>query len=90
MADMNEALDRDAEFRSRFDEAQRDYVRRRDSFVAVPGGIGGGPFDRIKCLHAHFAHYAVTGRNPVGEWTQGANGFDLLRPPPCVSCEKRQ
>jgi len=31
-------------------------------------GIGGvGKLDKIKCLHAHLAHYLATGNNPVGE-----------------------
>ncbi len=41
-----------------------DYAK--DTLLKV--GIGGvGDFSKIKCLHAHFAHYLATGANPVGE-----------------------
>lgn len=52
--------------------AHRDYETERDRLIADPeaprptGGVG-GTTEGVKCLHAHFAHHAAGGQNPVGE-----------------------
>jgi hypothetical protein len=33
-----------------------------------PSGGVGGTRRGVKCLHAHYAHYLVTGDDPVGRW----------------------
>lgn len=85
MQEVNERLRVDPGFAAAFAEAQRDYIRRRDEWhrLEAAGGVGGGPLDRVKCLHAHFAHHAVCDCNPVGAWVAEQAG-PLLRPPPCV------
>jgi hypothetical protein len=78
-------LREDPAFAAAFDAAERDYVTRRDALAKLEagGGIGGGPSDRVKCLHAHFAHHLVCRCNPVGTWVEEQIG-DVLRPPPCA------
>jgi hypothetical protein len=85
MRELNERLHADEEFRARFDAANADYVARRDAYHRLEGagGVGGGPSDRVKCLHAHLAHQLVRGGNPVGEWVLEEIG-DVLHPPRCV------
>lgn len=85
MEDLNQRLRSDPDFARAFEAAQRDYVARREALHRLEGagGVGGGPSDRIKCLHAHYAHHLVCGCNPVGEWVTERIG-DVLRPPPCV------
>lgn len=68
------ALAHDASFRELFLSAQRDYIERRKQEATDPThpifatGIGGvRRLTSIKCLHAHYAHYLVTGLNPLGE-----------------------
>ncbi len=85
MQDLTTRLRSDPDFASAFAAAERDYVERRDSLERLDGagGVGGGPSDRVKCLHAHYAHHLVCRCNPVGAWVQEQIG-DLLQPPPCV------
>lgn len=85
MQDLTARLRTEPEFARDFGAAERDYVERRDALERLDnaGGIGGGPSDRVKCLHAHLAHHLVCDRNPVGAWVQERIG-DVLRPPPCV------
>jgi hypothetical protein len=85
MQDLTERLRGDADFAQAFSAAERDYVARRDSLARLEGagGVGGGPSDRVKCLHAHYAHHLVCRCNPVGEWVEGQIG-DVLAPPPCM------
>ncbi len=85
MRELSDRLASDAEFREAFDAATAEYISRRDAHHRLEGagGVGGGPSDRVKCLHAHLAHHLVCGCNPVGEWVMGQIG-DVLRPPPCV------
>lgn len=85
MRELNDRLRDDDDFRRAFDDAQADYVARRDSIHVLDGagGVGGGPADRVKCLHSHYAHHAVCGGNPVGAWVEEVAG-PVLRPPPCV------
>jgi hypothetical protein len=82
---LNERLRTDPAFAEALARAQDDYARRRDELHSLPGagGVGGGPPDRVKCLHAHYAHFAAGGPNPVGEWVARTLG-PLLREPPCV------
>jgi hypothetical protein len=75
----------DEKFASEFASAQADYVARRDALHRLEsgGGIGGGPLDRVKCLHAHYAHHLVCACNPVGAWVAERIG-DVLHSPPCT------
>jgi hypothetical protein len=85
MREITERLRSDDAFRSAFDAATTDYLARRDGHhrLETGRGIGGGPVDRVKCLHAHLAHHVVCACNPVGEWVAEQIG-DVFRPPPCV------
>ena len=80
-----ERLRTDVAFAEAFQAATQDYVDRRDTFARIEGagGVGGGPADRVKCLHAHYAHHLVCHCNPVGAWVEERIG-DVLTPPPCV------
>ena len=67
-------VDSDKEFRTRFLEAEEDYMKERNVLCRAGSpntpqvGIGGvRKLDKIKCLHAHLAHYLATDNNPVGE-----------------------
>ncbi|MBS3909718.1 MAG: DUF501 domain-containing protein [Actinobacteria bacterium] len=67
-------LSRDTELRAHLNQAQREYGEARKCGVrdtahpVYDKGIGGvRDLDAIKCLHAHFAHYLVSGSNPVGK-----------------------
>jgi hypothetical protein len=85
MQDLNDRLRTDDEFRAEFDAANADYVARRDAHHRLEGAgaVGGGPTDRVKCLHAHLAHELACGCNPVGKLVVDEIG-EVLRPPPCV------
>lgn len=85
MNGLNERLTSDADFRAAFDAANADYVARRDAIHRLEGAgaVGGGPIDRVKCLHAHLAHHLVCGFNPVGAWVCEQIG-DVFGKPPCV------
>lgn len=85
MTRLTERLQTDPDFAERFASAEHDYVARRDRLHQLEGagGIGGGPSDRVKCLHAHYAHHLVCDSNPVGEWVSEQIG-DVLHPPPCA------
>lgn len=85
MVDLNERLASDPPFAEAYRAANEDYQRERDAIApGAAGGVGGGPSDRVKCLHAHLAHYLAGRPNPVGEWVAAQ------QPPvvgPCVSQE---
>lgn len=83
---LTDRLSQDAEFAAAYAAAQADYLRRRDGLYPLDdaGGVGGGPLDRVKCLHANYAHHLVCACNPVGAWTAERIG-DVHRPPPCVT-----
>jgi uncharacterized protein len=75
MREMTERLADDAEARSSYEAAHRDYVDRRDAVAReegdepLPPGTqsAGGMPTRVKCLHAVVAHeLAVPGVNPFG------------------------
>lgn len=61
----------DPAFGAALEEANRAYMAERDELLAddeLPrptGGVGGTRVG-VKCLHAHFAHTAAGGENPVG------------------------
>lgn len=85
ISEVNERLAEDPEFAAELVRAQADHRGRRDGLHTLleGGGIGGGRADRVKCLHAHFAHHAVCGCNPIGAWVEARTG-PLLHAPPCV------
>lgn len=62
----------DPEFAAGLEKAHADYAAEREALVEdddVPrpsGGVG-GTRRGVKCLHAHYAHHAAGGENPVGE-----------------------
>lgn len=85
MWDLTDRLASDDGFREAFHAATAEYLARRDAHhqLATGRGVGGGPVDRVKCLHAHLAHHLVCGCNPVGAWVLEQIG-DVLHPPPCA------
>lgn len=85
MRELTERLRTEADLAERFAAAESDYRGRRDALAPLEGagGIGGGPSDRVKCLHAHLAHHLVCGCNPIGEWVIERIG-DVFEPPPCA------
>lgn len=67
----------DPDFGAALEQAHRDYEKERDRLVTdtdapQPRGGVGGAGQGVKCLHAHYAHHAAGGDNPVGrlvaEW----------------------
>ena len=57
--------------KDRFEQANRRYAASRDSLMPEgaahrPDGGVAGTRAGVKCLHAHFAHHAAGGDNPVG------------------------
>lgn len=92
MREMTQRLDDDAALRERFEEACRDYLRRRDALEPLPGNpSAGGMPRRVKCLHVLVAHSLAVGPgvNPFGDealallpqwWAKG----------PCVEVDTEQ
>lgn len=70
MAALTERLDRDPELAGAYQRAHERHVALRDQLgPRVPGDpSAGGMPDRVKCLHALYAHYLATGDNPIGAW----------------------
>lgn len=66
----------DPEFAAAVERAHAEYAKERDAIVAEPqgpvptGGVG-GTSGGVKCLHAHYAHAAAGGENPVGSLVAG-------------------
>lgn len=67
----------DPEFSGALGAAHTAYQAERDSMIDADddrprpsGGVGGGS-EGVKCLHAHYAHAAAGGNNPVGELVAG-------------------
>ena len=56
--------------------AHAAYARERDALMDPsytgprPSGGVGGTRKGVKCLHAHYAYYLVTGEDPVGAWVE--------------------
>lgn len=75
---MDDRIAADPEFAEAHGFATAEYAADRDALVVAgrhshdPGGGVGGSRGGVKCLHAHYAHHAAGGANPVGEWTAGA------------------
>lgn len=80
MEALTERVGRDPELAAAYQQAHERYVALRDQLgPPVPGDpSAGGMPDRVKCLHALYAHYLATGDNPIGEWVA-----DRLEPMPC-------
>ena len=85
MSKLTEEVRQNTELATELLAADADYRRRRDALHRLEGagGVGGGPSDRVKCLHAHDAHHLVCDCNPIGRWTAEQIG-DVLKEPPCV------
>jgi hypothetical protein len=62
----------DPEFAAALEHAHAAYAAERDRLITDPelpapsGGVA-GTARGVKCLHAHYAHHAAGGANPVGE-----------------------
>lgn len=61
----------DRVFGEALEGAHAAYAAERDALIAPgvspePSGGVGGTARGVKCLHAHFAHHAAGGENPVG------------------------
>lgn len=66
----------DREFGAALEQAHADYAAERGALVAKgpapsPSGGVGGTAKGVKCLHAHYAHFAAGRDNPVGELVAG-------------------
>ena len=88
--DLTTRLETDAAFKAAFDRAQADYAAARDARLPadspvrerLAGGVGGSR-GGVKCVHAHYAHHAAGGENPVGRWAAARiEPLDCERP--CV------
>ena len=75
-----------------------DYAAAHERYVAFRDRLGppvprnpsaGGMPDRVKCLHALYAHHLATDDNPIGEWVAG-QVEPLPCPAPCVGPEPGQ
>jgi hypothetical protein len=67
---LNDRIEVDAAFAEAVDRGHRAYARERGRIVAGAeawGGVGGTRVG-IKCLHAHYAHFAAGGDDTVGVW----------------------
>ena len=68
-------LESDPELARRHEMTMTRYRTRRDDMVDEsldrprPSGGVGGAVAGVKCLHAHYADFAVGNDNVVGEWT---------------------
>jgi hypothetical protein len=70
MREMTARLKTDADLRSRYAAAHRDYLARRDAIESLDGDVSaGGMPDRVKCVHALVAHSLAAGAgvNPLGD-----------------------
>lgn len=80
MEELTEQVRRDPDLAAAYRRAHDRYVALRDRLgPPVPGDpSAGGMPDRVKCLHALYAHRLATGDNPVGAWVA-----DRVEPMPC-------
>lgn len=67
-ARLEQHIEADPRFRAELFESDKDYRRERDGNESLNVGIAGNrdPF-KLKCLHAHAAHYLAGGMNPIGQ-----------------------
>lgn len=67
MRELNERLASDRELAEAYGSAHVSYLTERDAIAVLPShASAGGMPDRVKCLHALYAHEAATGLNPIG------------------------
>jgi hypothetical protein len=86
MKEMTARLAMDPELQARYDEAARDYVRRRDAHEVLENvPAQGGMPTRVKCLHVLVGHSLAVGQgvNPFGDEAL-AMLEDWSRKGPCV------
>jgi hypothetical protein len=86
MREMTARLATDPELQARYDEAARDYVRRRDAHEVLENvPAQGGMPTRVKCLHVLVGHSLAVGQgvNPFGDEAL-AMLEDWSRKGPCV------
>jgi hypothetical protein len=86
MKEMTARLATDPELQAWFDEAARDYVRRRDAHEVLENvPAQGGMPTRVKCLHVLVGHSLAVGQgvNPFGDEAL-AMLEDWSRKGPCV------
>jgi hypothetical protein len=84
-------IEEDDELRKEFLKAQKNYTKERIKVAGLrlfqlkenkrcvieKTGIGGvKDLTKIKCLHAHYAHYLATGKNPIGKIVHEELTFD--------------
>lgn len=78
MREYQDRLAVDEDLARAYEEAHDRYVRARDGVPAAEGSVSaGGMPDRVKCLHALYAHEAVD-ENPIG-----ARVADIIEPLAC-------
>lgn len=71
--ELEKEMETNEQLKREFAQAQRDYQRARGNLsqaehASMATGIGGvRDLGRIKCLHAHVAHFLVGGMNPIGK-----------------------
>lgn len=73
---MEAKAETDAQFGKELQQAHESYAAVRDSALGDddlprPSGGVGGARAGVKCLHAHYAHSAAGGANPVGGLVAG-------------------
>jgi len=81
MVGLNQRLADDPATAEAYAGAHRRYLEMRDAFGAPlprPDVSAGGMPDRVKCLHAVYAHHLATRDNPLGAWVA-----DRVEPMPC-------
>lgn len=88
MEELTERVRSEPGLAASYRQAHKRYVALRDRLgPPVPGdpSVGGMP-DRVKCLHALYAHHLATGDNPVGAWV-AERVEPMSCPGPCVSAD---
>jgi len=82
-------VDADPELKQALDAAHARYARERDALLSGgegrrPSGGVGGSSGGVKCLHAHYADFAVCGDNPIGRDVDQSIGEPRCQAP-CVA-----
>jgi uncharacterized protein len=85
MARLSGCLHADERLATAYAHAAQRYVAARDALGGpLPRNVAaGGMPERVKCLHALYAHHLATADNPVGAWV-GEWVEPLACPAPCV------